>query len=229
MSKTTKESTEDKFENVEQVLTQSEHFIEKYQKQITIAMIAVMVIVAGYYGIKRWHFQPQEAEAQANIMFAQQYFEADSFQLALDGDGPKLGFLDIIEDYSFTNSSNLSKYYAGICYLHLGEFNKAIDYLKDYSGDDEMIKYIALGAIGDAYLELGNKDKALSYYESASEGNNEFTDPTYLMKLGLLQEEMGDYGDAIETYTEIKDKYKTSSEGRQIEKYITRAMLLAKK
>lgn len=229
MSKNTKDQTEDSFENVEQVLSKSEQFIENNQKLILNILIALVVIAGGYYAINKLHLQPKEIEAQNSIFHAQEYFAKDSFQLALDGDGAKLGFLDIIEEYSFTNSANLSKYYAGICYLNLGEYEKAIERLKSYSGKDELIKYIAIGAIGDAFLELGEKSSALKQYKSAAKGENEFTAPTYLMKLGMLQEEMEDYSGAIETYTKIKEAYKSSNEGRQIDKYITRAKLLAKK
>ena len=229
MSKSKKEHNEGSFENVEQALSKTEQFIENNQKIITIIVTIIVIIIGGYYGLKKFHFQPKNKEAQAAIYNAQEFFAKDSFQLALDGDGNKLGFLDIIDEYGFTSSANLSKYYAGICYLHLGEFEKAIDYLKSYSGKDEIISNIALGAIGDAYVELGEKQDAVKYYKSASAADNEFTAPIYLMKLGLLQEDLGKYSNALETYKKIKDNYKSSNEGRQIDKYITRAEIESKK
>lgn len=63
------------------------------------------------------------------------------------------GFLDIIETYSGTKSANLAKYYAGICYLHLGQHDAAIEFLNDYNAKDEPTNITRLGTIGDAYSE----------------------------------------------------------------------------
>jgi len=56
------------------------------------------------------------------MFMAQKYFEQDSIRKALNGDGQYLGFLAIIDEYGMTKSSNLSHYYAGMCYLKLGQF-----------------------------------------------------------------------------------------------------------
>ena len=60
-------------------------------------------------------------------------------KLALNGDGNYLGFLDIAKDYKLTKSGNLAIYSAGICYLHLGNYQEAIDYLNKYSKKDKVI------------------------------------------------------------------------------------------
>ncbi len=72
-------------------------------------------------------------EAQSQMYQAERYLEMDSLKLALNGDGNYLGFLDIVKDYKFTKAGNLAKYCAGICYLHLGNYNEAIDFLDKYS------------------------------------------------------------------------------------------------
>lgn len=229
MSKNTQDHNEDSFENVEHALTNTEQFIENNQKTITAIVIALIVIIGGYYGIKKLYVQPLEKEAQENIFGAQEFFAKDSFQLALDGDNSSLGFLDIIDEYSFTDAGNLANYYAGLCYLHLGQFDIATDYLESFSSDDEIVAQIAKGAIGDAYMELDDKETAVKYYKEASNYNNEFTAPTYLLKLGMAQEELGLYDEALEAYNTIKDQYKASNEGRLVDKYIARAQLASKK
>lgn len=126
------------------------------------------------------------------MWMAEQYFAKDSFNLALNGDGNYLGFLDIIEEYSITKSANLANYYTGISYLHLGQYENAIEYLKQFESNDKMIAPIAYGAIGDAYVELENTDEALVFYKKAvTSSENDFTAPIYLMKIGLVQEKMG--------------------------------------
>lgn len=225
MSKENKVNTEDNFENVESALTRTEQFIEKNQKMLSMVGIALVVLVGGYFLVKKFVVGPREVKAQERIFMAQQYFEKDSFNLALNGDANIEGFLDIIDSYGSTEAGNLANCYAGLCYLHLGKYNEAIKYLKDFSSADQLLQYVAKGAIGDAYLELGNKDKALSYYKDAAKGDNELTAPAYLFKLGLLYEEMGKAQDALAAYKKIKDDYKNSAEARTIDKYIVRAEL----
>ena len=225
MSKKHNETTTDSFENVEQALSSTEQFIEDNQKTLSIIALALIVIVGGYWGLKKMYFQPLEQEALNSIFTAQSYFERDSFKLALNGDGNSLGFLDVIDEYGSTKPGELAQYYAGVCYLHLGDYDQAIEYLSDFSSDDELLNATTQGAIGDANLELGNKEEAISYYKKAAELDNEITAPTYLMKLGLLYEDMGDKSKALEAYNKIRKNYKSSPEARSIDKYITRASL----
>jgi tetratricopeptide (TPR) repeat protein len=228
MSEIKKETTEhSSIENVGQALSKAEQFIEKNSKIITIVAVAIFVIVGGYFGYKKWYLLPLEKEAHTQMFVAEQYFEKDSFYLALNGDGNNWGFLKIIDEYSGTKASKLSHYYAGICYLHTGKFQKAVDQLEDFSSNDKLIAPVAIGAKGDAYSELGKKDKALeAYLDAAKNYENDFTSPIYLMKAGIVSEALNNYKQALEAYTIIKDKYPRSYEGRQIDKFITRAQLM---
>ncbi len=225
--KTTK--VEENLQSVESALSNAEHFIERNQKNLSYLVLGVILLIGGYWMMKIYYYQPQELQSQKVSFRAQSYFEKDSFKLALNGDGMSPGFIEIARKYSSSKAGKLANYYAGISYLHLGNFQKAIDYLKDFSTDDAMVQSIATGATGDAYLELGNKEKAISYYEDAIATKDEFTAPTYLMKLGLLQEEMGKQKDALESYTAIKDQYKKSAEYTLIDKYITRVTVSLQK
>ncbi|WP_066627264.1 tetratricopeptide repeat protein [Labilibacter marinus] len=222
-------ATETGMENVEQALSKSEQFIEDNQKVLTIIMFAVIIVIGGYWGAKKLYFAPQEQQAQIEIFAAQNYFERDSFKLALNGDGMNLGFLAISEDYGMTKPGKLAKYYAGVSYLHLGQFDDAIDFLGGFSSGDELLNATAKGALGDAYLEKGDVNAAISNYKSAGDVDNMVIAPTYLLKLGLVYEEQKQYTDAVEAYETIKNDFKTSIEARSIDKYITRAQILASK
>lgn len=216
---------EDSFENVESALTKTEQFIEDNQKLISFAIIALIIIVGGYWAFKKLYMEPLQKEAQEIVFPAQQYFQTDSFNIALNGDGMNPGFLEIIDQYGATNVGELAEYYAGVCYLNLGDYENAIDYLKGFSTDEPILMATSQGAIGDAYLELGDSDEAIKWYTKASNLENELIAPTYLFKLGLLFEESGENEKALEVYNQIKTEYKNSSEARQIDKYITRAKI----
>jgi tetratricopeptide (TPR) repeat protein len=216
---------EDSFENVESALTKTEQFIEDNQKLISFAAIALIIIVGGYWAFKKLYMEPLQKEAQEIVFPAQQYFQTDSFNIALNGDGMNPGFLEIIDQYGATDVGELAEYYAGVCYLNLGDYETAIDYLKGFSTDEPILMATSEGAIGDAYLELGDRDQAIKWYTKASKLDNELIAPTYLFKLGLLFEESGENEKAIDVYNQIKTKYKNSAEARQIDKYITRVKI----
>ncbi|MFO7863823.1 MAG: tetratricopeptide repeat protein [Salinivirgaceae bacterium] len=221
------QSQESTFENVEHALTSTEYFIEKNQRVITTAAIVITVIVLGYFGYQKYIMQPMVQEAQEMIFPAQQYFERDSFNLAINGDGNNFGFLDIIDEYGRTPSGNLAQYYAGVSYLRLGDYKKAIDYLDSYSADDIMTNVAATGAIGDSYVQLGEHEKgAKKYVEAANINSNKFTSPLYLMKAAQVYYAEKKYDKALELYKKIESDYPESTEYRQIEKYISRAQAM---
>ncbi len=226
MAKKKKEQSPEQLEAFESALTRTERFIEDNQKIITIVVLVIVGLVAAYMGIKRFYLRPLDIEAQSQMFVAERYFEQDSFELALYGDGNYFGFVDIADDYTITRSGNLANYYAGIAYLQLGEHENAIAYLKDFKAKGKLVGAIAYGALGDAYMEIGETGKAVDYYMDASTYvENKFTSPLYLIKAGRALELLGDYKAALEVYTKIKAKYPDSSEGRNIDKLITRAEL----
>ncbi|RLD53339.1 MAG: hypothetical protein DRI94_00145 [Bacteroidetes bacterium] len=225
MAKKVKAKIEGSLGSIEESLSKSEQFLEKYQKQLTIAAIVVLIIVGLVYAYKKFYIMPQQAEALEQIFKAQQYFEKDSFNLALNGDGDYPGFIQIIDDYGATNVAEGALLYAGISYYKIGDYDNAIDYLKKFSTKDKMLAATAFVNIGDAYTEKGEFENAAEYYKKAADENNKILSPIYLMKLGRVYEELGKWQDAVDSYQQIKNDYKESAEAREIEKFITRAKL----
>ena len=216
--------TEDQFAQVEDALTKTEQYIEDNQKNIIRIVVVIVGVIALVIGFQNLYIAPLEKEAQTDMYMAELYFQKDSFNLALNGDGQYLGFIDVADEYSWTKVGELANYYAGLCYLHLGEYESAIEYLEDFSSNDIVLSTLALGCIGDAYMELGDTDNALNSYEDATDNSdNEFTKPIYMLKQAMIHEENGDYDDALEIYNDIKLNFKTSREASGIERYISRA------
>jgi len=227
MSKKRQQNSDAGVESVDTVLSRTEQYIENNQKSLTIIVGAIALVVAVYLGYKRFYLAPLETEAGSQMFGAEQYFEKDSFNLALYGDGNYFGFLDIIEEYGITKAGNLSHYYAGISYMHLGEYENAIEHLKKFDTDDIIISTTALGAIGDAYAKMEDYDKAIDYYKkAASENENDFSTPLYLKKLGLAYEATNQYEKALKVYKRIENEYSFSEEGRDIKSYITKVEYL---
>lgn len=228
MAKNKKEETPQTMSSVEETLSRTEHYLEQNYKTLLIGLGAIVLIV-GLVWLSKLYFNKRNNEAQSQMFQAEKYLEMDSLKLALNGDGNYLGFLDIAKDYKFTASGNLAKYSAGICYLHLGNYNEAIKFLDKYSKKDQVIGSLAIGATGDAYVELGNLDKgAAKYVEAADFAKNSFNTPLFLMKAGQIYELTGKYADALKLYEKIEAQYPESTEGSTIEKYIARVKLLVK-
>ncbi len=229
--KSPKKSSSDKLD-----LGGLELFYEKNKKAITYGGGSLLAIVA-IFGFFKFYWLPgQETEANTEAFFAQTYFEKDSFNIALNGglsvtttEGPKtmMGFKDIADNYGMTKTGNLANYYSGICLLRTGKFAEAIEYLEKYKGNDEMVAPVAIGAIGDANMELNNVDEAIKFYLKAAEkSNNNFTTPVYLKKAAFGYELKANYTEALATYERLKNEFAMSTEAREVDKYIARVKTL---
>lgn len=217
---------EDGFEHLEDALTSSEQFIEKNQKMLINIVLVLVIIIGGYFGYKHLVSEPKAQEASSQIFGAQNYFEKDSFNLALNGDGNILGFIEIADKYSSTPAGNLANFYAGLSYLYMGEYENAIASLKKFSSDDLLMNNMAIANIGDAYMQMGNYAKAAEYYNKATASKlNDFSTPVFLMKNALALEKSNNYAAALKIYEKINQEFPASPEGRDIEKYIERAKL----
>lgn len=231
MSNNKVNKTEENLAAVESALGKTEHFVEKNKKLLSYITFGVVAIVLLGFLLNSYYFKPRKAAAHESIFYAERFFQLDSLDKALYGDGTHMGFIELSEKYSSTKSGNLAKYYAGICFLHKGGndstakgkefFNQAISYLEDFDTDDAVVGAMAKGAIGDANMELGNMDKAASFYvEAARFEDNKFTTPYFLKKAGMTYSLLNQHDKALEMYKEISSVYFSSFEGREIKKYI---------
>lgn len=215
-------------------LSATETFFDKYKKQILIVVVAVVVIVAGLFIYKGCFAGPREEKASTALATGQQYFNSEMFDKALNGDGAGYaGFVKIASDYSGTDAANLANLYAGLCYANLGKWNEAVTYLDKFSPKgDAMVSPSAVAALGNAYAETGNIDKAVSTLKKAAdmadskadEGTNNSLSPTFLLQAGELLESQGNKAEALKVYNDIKKKYQNSQlvQSSEIEKYIER-------
>lgn len=228
MAKKKKGDSSQGLKNVEETLTKTEQFLEQNYK-VLIYILGVIVVLVVIFWLARMYVINRNDEAQSQMYQAERYLEMDSLNLALYGDGNYLGFHDIADEYKLTRAGNLARYGAGICFLHLGQYEDAIDMLGKYSKKDKVIGSLAIGATGDAWVELGDTDKGVAkYIEAAEYADNSFNTPLFLMKAGELYELEGEYDKALEIYERIQSEYPESTEGSSIEKYIARINLLNK-
>jgi len=197
---------------------------DRYGKAGSYLLLAIVVIVAGFIAYHNLVSEPNEKKATEAMFRAEQYYRLDSARLALNGDNINAGFLKIINRYGGTKAANLASFYAGSCYLKMGDYNNAVKYLKDFSTSVQQLQERDYGLLGDAYSELNRKEEAAEQYKKAGTyfEKDELFSPEYLFRSGYLYESIGKNSDAIAMYRMIKDKYPTSQRGVDIDKYLAR-------
>jgi tetratricopeptide (TPR) repeat protein len=200
------------------------HFQDNYGKKAAIGLAGILIIVLGYFAYRQYFLEPKEKDATGAMYRAEEYYRMDSTRLALNGDAVNAGFVKIISRYGGTKAANLASYYAGSCYLKLGDFNNAVKYLKDFKTSAVQVQAKAYGLLGDAYSELNKKEEAVEQYKKAGTyfEEDEIISPEYLFRAGYLYESMGKNQDAIAMYQLLKNKYPSSPRGFEIDRYLAR-------
>ena len=207
-----------------------EDFFLKFKKQIIIGVVAILLVVAGAILYNAYVAGPREDKASTAIAKGEQYFNAEQFDKALNGDGAGyVGFVKIASDYSSTDAGNL---YAGLSYFNLGKYTEAVTYLEKFSTKgDAMVSPTATAALANAYAQTGNVDKAISTLKKAADMADSKADdvnnsisPTFLLQAGKLLESQNKKDEALKLYQNIKKKYVNSSlvQSSEIDKYIER-------
>ncbi len=195
---------------------------EQNKKRVNMIVAAVALLILGGIGY-RFYTSGQNEKAATAVSYAQRHFENDSTNLALNGDGQHPGFLKVIKKYSGTKTANLCQYYAGICYLRLGDFPNAIKHLQAFDGEGTYVAHAAQGAIGDAYMETGKLKEAISAYEKAASDEKDMAlSPLYLQRAGMAYEMANQPEQAIKAYKKVRDIYPMSPQARDMDKYLAR-------
>jgi tetratricopeptide (TPR) repeat protein len=215
-----KETIEEQDVNLGEVYTRTELFLEKHKQSIVVGVIAILVVVGGLLGYRKFIAEPKAKEASEMMWKAEYYFEVDSLDRALNGDDQWLGFYAIASEYSSTPSGKLAHYYIGSILMQQGDFEGAIEHYGKAKVGDEVLRTLAVGNIGDAYVELGRTDEAVRQFEKAAGMlKNDFTTPLFLMKAGIVYQQNGKWKEAAKAFKRIAKEFPTSAEANQARKY----------
>ena len=223
---TEKKHTQDPL-NVDEALSTSEAFLLKNKNLLLGIVAAIVVVVAGVLGYKHFISAPKELKAAEAIFKGEQYFGADNYEIALNGDSTGYaGFVKLADEFSGTDAGNLANAYAGICYAQLGKYEDAIKFLDKFSADDYFVAPAIIGTLGNCYAQVGQLDKvAATLLKAADKANSVSLSPIYLLQAGQILEKQGKNAEAVEAYKQIKTKYANSYQAMDIDKYIERASI----
>ncbi len=197
-------------------------------KRIVPIIIGVAILLLGGVGGYRWYQQTQNSEAQREMFNAVYYFEEDSVDLSVYGDGNSLGFEEIVAGYGNTSAGNLARFYAGAASLKAGRYDSAIQHLTDFDAQDLLVQARAYALLGDAYAEKAQYDQAANWYiEAATYQSNPYFSPVYWQKAAIALESDLDYTRAAWCYEQIVQQHYESSLRQDAEKYHARLLGLA--
>jgi len=208
----------------DEIIAKAQDFWTRYQKQITAVLAVIVLAVGGWYGYKNFFQKPKAAKAVDAMFKAEEYYTMDSLQKALNGDGINWGFVRVIKEYGGTDAGNLARFYAGVSYLRLGDFNNAVKYLKEFSTSQKMVQARAYKLLGDAYSELGKNDDAISHYKKAAEHFSEdrYAAAESLFLAASFAEKIGKTNEAIALYKEVIEKYPNTVSANESDKYLAK-------
>ena len=213
--------------NMDETISNSEEFLIKNKNLLLGAVIALVVIVGGYMAYKNFVSEPKELKASEAIFKGEQYFGADNYETALNGDSLGFaGFIKLADEFSGTKAGNLANAYAGICYAQLGKYEDAEKYLSKFDGDDQLVAPAVLGTMGNCYAQMGQLDKAAAtLIKAAKRANSLSLSPIYLIQAGQILEKQGKNAEAVEAYKTVKKDYANSYQAMDIDKYIERVSI----
>ncbi|MCQ2292195.1 MAG: tetratricopeptide repeat protein [Bacteroidales bacterium] len=207
-------------------------FFTKYQNIIYGVIIGILVLACAWIAFDRFYMQKKIGEASAQIVHPIALFMAGdtaSLNLALEGDDENDGFLTIASGYKLTKTANTANYYAGLCYLKLGQKDEAMTYLKKFKKKEDVMWYQCQANIGDLYDENGDEANALKYYQKAVKSEDPFFTPMTLFKIAQIFERQEKWSDAVETYKAIEDRFYTEYNRMSIAQYAEKAKIKASK
>ena len=219
-----KKQTQDPLD-LEVAMSSSEAFIIKYKNKFLAGIAAIVIVVGGVLGYQHFIVEPNEKKASEALFKGEQYFMADNYEFALNGDSLSYeGFLKVADEFSGTDAGQLANAYAGICYAQLGQYENAVKFLDKFNADDQLVSPALMGTLGNCYAQLGQLDKgAATLMKAADKADSQALSPIYLIQAGQIYEKLGKKSEALSAYQTVKDKYFNSYHAMEIDKYIERA------
>ncbi len=205
------------------VVDRAKDFWNRYGRGIMIAAGAIILLGGGWLAYKYLVKVPKEEKAAEAIWQAENYFMQDSVQKALKGDGQFAGLEKIADQYDGTAAGNLADFYAGALSLKAGDFQKAVNHLKDFSTDSKPVQARAYKLLGDAYAGINKNAEALSNYKKAAEEftNDRVNTSEYLFFAAYFADRvMNNKKEATELYKELAADYPETPKAIEAEKYL---------
>lgn len=161
-----------------------------------LSIFIIVVII----GILAWFFIAQNGSRKADEAIAKADMEQnDSTALALYKEAAEHGY----------KSGNRARLEVATRLYEQGKYEEALEYLKDASFDDHIVKAGALSLEGDCYVNLKQYSEALKVYDKAAKAADENPTivPLILIKKANIYRNEKDYQAEYEALRQIVEEY----------------------
>ena len=217
-----KEIKEDKLVSF---LYKIESFYEENKRRIFTYGIIFLVVVGAVY-IYMNQIREENEKAGLELSRVMNLFDSGSYLEAIEGrQGTNIiGLKRIVEEYGSTENGETAKIYLANAYSYLGNYDEAIKYYEDYSGDIDVLKASAKAGIAGYYATKQDYKKAADLYKEASSVTDiNPQNPDYMLDAAVNYIEAGDKEESKVLLNKIKDDYKTSNAYKEVDKYLALA------
>ncbi|WP_100076028.1 hypothetical protein [Chryseobacterium camelliae] len=203
------------FKDLDKEALNTERFLERYSKPLSIVFGVLVLGVLGFFAYKQFVIAPKNTEAVKSFLAAQKYLAEGKDKEALGGkSAANPGFLGTYNEYSSTNIGKLSAYNAGILKFKEGKLQEAYDLLDKFSSDNKTMTAMKYGAMADAKSGLNKNDEALQLLDKAASASDDpYTIYYFTRKAGIVALGLKKKSEAKKYFSAIDEKYQDYDNG----------------
>lgn len=194
---------------------------ENKKRMSTVGGVVIVLVLALWFYSNNVRANNERATTDLAKVFT--YYDNGQYQIAINGIPEKnvAGLQTIVDNYGGTTSGNLAKFYLANAYYNTQDYDKALEYFKDYGGGNALLEISAHAGIGACYEAKGEHKKAAENFEKAALKNSD--DPNAADNLVNAARNFGKSGEkerAVELLKKVKKDYPSSTAARDVERYI---------
>ena len=203
------------FKDLDKEALQTERFLERNSKLLTIIFGGLIALVLGYFAYQQFIVAPKNEEAVKTYLAAQKNLTEGKYTEALGGkSAANPGFIGTMKKFSGTKVGKLSAYNAGLLKFKEGKYKEAYDLLDQFSSDNKVLMALKYGAMADSQSNLNKNEEAISLLDKAiSASDDPYTSYYFTKKAGMMALALKKKDAAKKYFSTIDEKYKDYDNG----------------
>lgn len=203
------------FKDLDKEALQTERFLEKNAKLLSIIFVGLIAVVLGYFAYQQFVVEPKNENATKAYLAASNKMQEGKMDEALGGkSAANPGFLGTYKDNGGTDAGKLAAYNAGLIRFKEGKYKEAYDLLDKFKSDNDILMAMKYGAMADSQANLNKPEDALSLMnKAASASDDPYTSYYFTRKAGILALALKKNSEAKKYFSTIDEKFKEYDNG----------------